>query len=144
MVPTEPSPAVNIAAQKKREKTVGALLKLAESALEDFRLTQPDDDNALGYFQMAMNIDPENEQAKAGPVRVANKYGELARSQMNRRRYSKANEYIDKGLKVDPSNPELIALRTRVAESKASTPTKRRYSEDTPKELYDRVKKFFD
>ena len=144
VVPTEPSPAVNIAAQKKREKTVGALLKLAESALEDFRLTQPDDDNALGYFQMAMNIDPENEQAKAGPARIAYKYGELARSQMRRRRYAKANEYIDKGLKIDPSNPELIALRAQITESKASTAKKRRYSEDTPKELYDRVKKFFD
>jgi len=144
VVPTEPSPAVNIAAQKKREETVGALLKLAESALEDFRLTQPDDDNALGYFQMAMNIDPENEQAKAGPARIAYKYGELARSQMRRRRYAKANEYIDKGLKIDPSNPELIALRTQITESKASTAKKRRYSEDTPKELYDRVKKFFD
>ena len=144
MVPTEPSPAVNIAAQKKREETVGALLKLAESALEDFRLTQPDDDNALGYFQMAMNIDPENEQAKAGPTRIAYKYGELARSQMRRRRYAKANEYIDKGLKIDPSNPELIALRAQITESKASTAKKRRYSEDTPKELYDRVKKFFD
>ena len=144
VVPTEPSPAVNIAAQKKREETVGALLKLAESALEDFRLTQPDDDNALGYFQMAMNIDPENEQAKAGPARIAYKYGELARSQMRRRRYAKANEYIDKGLKIDPSNPELIALRAQITESKASTAKKRRYSEDTPKELYDRVKKFFD
>jgi serine/threonine-protein kinase PpkA len=144
MVPAEPSAAVNLAAQKKREKTVGALLKLAETALEDFRLTQPDDDNALGYFQMAMKIDPENEQAKVGPERVANKYGVLARSQMNRRRYAKANEYIDRGLKIDPSNPELIALRAQIAEPKASTPTTRRYSEDTPKELYDRVKKFFD
>jgi Tfp pilus assembly protein PilF len=91
-----------------------------------------------------MEIDPENEQAKAGPERVADRYGDLARSQMNRRRYAKANEYIDRGLEIDPSNPELIALRARIAESKAPRARKKRYSEDTPKELYDRVKKFFD
>jgi serine/threonine-protein kinase PpkA len=144
MASTEPSLAEQIAARKKREKTTSALLKLADIAVEDFRLTKPDDDNALNYYQMVLEIDPENEQAKAGPARIADKYAELARSQMNRRQYAKADEYIDKGLEIDSANSELIALRARVAESKASPPRKKSYREDTPKELYDRVKKFFD
>ena len=147
-----PTPAREETAETAREETIGNLLDQAQTALANLRLTKPRDDNALRYFQQVQEMDPENKQAEAGYIRIADKYAELARSQLNKRVYAKATAYIDTGLKIDPENPRLLAVQEQVAQAKtsartpASTPAPqgKTYKEDSPSELLGRIKKLFD
>ena len=143
-MPSKPISAEETPARIDRDEEIAGLLEQARIAIKAFRLTKPEGNNALAFFQQILDIDPNNAQAQAGPAAIAQRYSDLARSQLARQRYSKANEYIDKGLELDPKNPQLLALKVEARPSKPSAPRQQGRREDTPEELFNRVKKFFD
>ena len=130
------------------EARVASLLASAERALEKFRLTRPEGDNALEYFNEVLALDPANPIAADGYRRIAEHYGVLARSEVRRGDYAKAGDFVERGLSLDPQNPDLLVLRdeikTAIAQGRTGRTDSGEIKGESPKELYERVKRWFE
>lgn len=143
----EASSPPSLVTGKDSEARVASLLASAERAMEEFRLTKPDGDNALEYFNEVLALDPANPVAADGYHRIAERYGVLARSEVRRGNYTKADDFVQRGLSLDPQNTELLALRdevsTAIAEGRTGSAGSSEIKGESPKELYERVKSWF-
>ena len=86
------------------------LLRMAQQALDDYRLTTPEGNNAYYYYRSVLEEDPDNLDAVAGMMKIAAIYANLAEKEINNFRHKKARMYIHRGLSVDPENSRLRDL----------------------------------
>jgi serine/threonine protein kinase len=86
-------------------------LRLARQALDAYRLTTPEGNNAWHYYRSVLEEDPNNSEALTGKKRIANIYADLAVSALDQLHYRKARSYIGRGLAVDPGNNRLLKLK---------------------------------
>ena len=107
------------------------LLRLAHQALDDYRLTSPEKNNAYYYYRRLLEEDPDNAEALTGVARIADAYADLTQRELDRFHYRRARTYLDRGLAVDPDNERLLKLRQTSAFS------------DAPRRALDRVKSLF-
>jgi serine/threonine-protein kinase PpkA len=117
--PTPPPPPQRSAldtpvAEVSSAARVEVLLGAADQALRDYRLTKPNRDNALEYYNAVLAIDPGNPVAADGHRLIAERYGMLAQGEMHRGNLIKAGIYVDRGLSVHPSDQQLLSLRQQV------------------------------
>jgi serine/threonine protein kinase len=107
----EPS---NMAAQAGLQRVVAARaaasIKLAQLRLASMQLTSPVDDNALFYFQQALALTPDNQQAHNGLQQIAEIYLEQANAAYAGREFTKALESIHSGLQAEPEHPQLLKM----------------------------------
>jgi serine/threonine protein kinase len=112
-----PKPSVQVTAQPvvlrlsddaaiRRENN----LRLAQQALDKYRLTTPEGNNAWYYYRRVLEEDPNNSEALTGKKRIADRYADLAVRAFDQLHYSKARSYIERGLMVDPGNERLLKL----------------------------------
>lgn len=95
---------------------VKALLRAAQEALDDYRLTTPANNCAYDYYQQAQDLDPNNSQARAGFGYIADRYLTLAQSVLNKGQRTKAQYYVNLGLNVQSDHAGLLALDDRLKE----------------------------
>jgi tRNA A-37 threonylcarbamoyl transferase component Bud32 len=86
-------------------------LRRARQALEEYRLTTPEGNNAWYYYQRVLEENPNNTEALAGTKQIANIYADLAVRALDRLHYRMARGYIERGLRVDPNNERLSKLK---------------------------------
>ena len=132
---------------------VAELLRAADLAMEDFRLTLPEGNNALHYIEQALEIDPRSSAARAAFARIAERYAVLARSSIGKGDNDKARVFVARGLEVDPNNAELRALDTQLARTApvatvdepggADDAPGKRIQGESPAALFNRVKRLF-
>ena len=108
-------------------------LAAAEKALRSFKLTTPEKDNALFYFQETLRLDPNNPKAQQGKTRIANAYADLVEINLNAFEYNKAKSYLYKGLAIQPTSSRLLALEKQTNVFK-----------DAPKRVFNKFKSIFD
>jgi tRNA A-37 threonylcarbamoyl transferase component Bud32 len=106
-------------------------LRLAREALDDYRLTTPENNNAYYYYRRVLEDDPDNAEASAGVARIADTYANLTEREIDQFHYRKARAYLERGLAVDPGNERLLKLKQTSAFS------------DAPGRVLDRVKSLF-
>ena len=97
-----------------------ALEWLAQNSLQADRLTHPPADNAYYYYSRLIALEPGNEAAKKGLLRIAERFVVLAEGEFSRRNYGKAQSYIALGLQVDPINQGLTSLQRFIENRKDS------------------------
>ncbi len=112
--PPEQRSALDTPPEVSAANRVEALLTAADQALKDYRLTKPNRDNALEYYNAVLAIDPGNPVAADGHRLIAERYGMLAKGEMHRGNLIKAGIYVDRGLSVHPSDQQLLALQQQV------------------------------
>jgi len=115
-----------------RRRQLDELLRRAEQALADYRLTTPPEDNAHYYYRRALELDPDNAGARRGLESIAERYAWLAEDRIAKLHYGEARRYIQRGLRVDPDNSRLLALRREA------------HIKNAPRHLLDNVKGLFD
>ena len=149
-VTREDSASENARAPAKSENAqkVDELLAAAEHAMEEYRLTTPEGDNALEYYNEVLAIDPANTVAATGYLRIAERYGTLAKGEIAKDNLSKASDYIERGLRVHPEDEQLLALDEQINQTvvEQADGTMRRSSikGKSPTDLYQRMKDWFD
>ncbi len=116
--PAAPKPAPAAAAPLKPHPDLERNIQLAHAAMAEDRLTVPPDDNAHFYFQQVLAIDPQHAQAEEGVAAIADRYADMAARQLDKRRYQKTEDYLQKGLGVQPDHPRLLALQREVNDSR--------------------------
>jgi hypothetical protein len=114
-----PSPAP---VPESREARIARLLGRARQSLERDRLLVPAGDNASLYYNRVLALDPDNRAALDGIDRIAGRYAELASYASWQQDSGKARLYLERGLRVQPDNAELLVLRTTMDWPPASGP----------------------
>jgi tetratricopeptide (TPR) repeat protein len=100
--------------QAQSIQQVDQLLILAKQQFERRQLTRPADNNAFDNYQKVLQLDPDNNAAKAGLQSIAKLYLQWAQSNIRKGNLTKGLNNIDKGLGVLPQQKELQALRSEV------------------------------
>ncbi|NIR84079.1 MAG: protein kinase [Gammaproteobacteria bacterium] len=102
---------IRLRAEIDKQIEIRKLLRLAKEALADYRLTTPATRNAYFYYRRVLQMDPNNQRASDGMEAIARRYAALAEGELAQYRYPKAQRYIRLGLKVQPNNKRLLALK---------------------------------
>lgn len=116
---------------------VDALIETGNRRLVEDKIASPKGDNALYYFRLAKARDPGNADARRGLHQVASHYAVLAEQQLQERNHTQAEQFIDRGLRISPDHPRLLALNRRLKLQRAS-----RKVERTSREALDSIKTF--
>jgi tetratricopeptide (TPR) repeat protein len=90
-------------------------INLGQLRLSNIQLLSPVEDNAVFYFQQALGLDPDNQQAQDGLAKVADVYIDQANAAYVNRKFAQALESIQLGLQVQPENVQLLKLRSEHA-----------------------------
>ncbi len=93
---------------------IEVILAQGRQALDDYRLVTPEGNNAYEYLLAALQLDPGNEPAQAGIEEIVDIYITLASKAANNNELERAGRYLDRGLGIQPDNPELLVLRNTV------------------------------
>jgi serine/threonine-protein kinase PpkA len=115
-----------------RQQELDQFLNSASAALADYRLTVPQGNNAHFYLLRALELAPDNTQAKQGIADVANAYADLVEGALDKFAYSDAKRYLSRGLSVQPDNRRLLGLRESTEAHK-----------DAPTRLVKKIKAWF-
>ena len=94
-----------------RSADVATLLALGRQALNDYRLVTPEGDNAYEYMAAALQLDADNGTARAGIQEIVDIYIALAQKAIDANEPARAARYLDRGLGIQPDNPDLLALK---------------------------------
>ncbi len=94
-----------------KQQTVKVLLDKADDRLKKYRLTIPLNDNALFYYQQVLAMEPNNTLALEGIKKIVARYEFLARAELEKYKYQKSQQYINRGLSIDPDNIRLLELK---------------------------------
>jgi len=95
----------------KKKVRIEELLSQADTAFREQKLTRPDNNNAYYYYQKILELQPKHKQALNGITRIADAYGDLAESRLDKFNYVAARQYLSRGLKVQPDNARLQELQ---------------------------------
>ena len=98
----------------QRDPQVEAWLALADERLAHDQLSSPSDDSAVFYFGRVLQRDAGNRRAKRGLARVADRYAALAAAARDKGALDQSQDYVDRGLELQPDDAELLALREQV------------------------------
>jgi len=123
-VPVQATPVTRAIAQTDAMQTgnVEELLAQGRQALDDYRLVTPEGDNAYEYLLAALQLDPENETARAGIQEIVDIYITLAAKAADNNDLARAGRYLDRGLDIQPDNPELLAMKDSFDSKMESSP----------------------
>ena len=114
-----------------KNRTINQLLAKGKLSLNKYQLTTPLNDNALYYFQKVLEMDKKNLKAQKGIEDVVYRYELLARSELDKYHYQKAQSFISSGLSIDKTNERLLELQ------------KEANLHNEPKRVINKVKGFF-
>jgi serine/threonine-protein kinase PpkA len=109
--------------QQRLQALVQQQLDLAEQRFAASKYLTPANDNAVMYYRRVLELDADNEAARQGLIRVAERYEELARASFAAGRYDRGMALIDKGLAVVPEHAGLLQLKQQ--QQKQGHPTTR-------------------
>ncbi len=95
----------------KKTVHIGKLLSQADTAFKEQRFTKPKNNNAYYYYQKVLELHPKHKQAIKGITRIADAYGDLAESRLDKFNYVAAKQYLSRGLMIQPDNARLQELQ---------------------------------
>lgn len=108
-------------------------LSKARAALDAYKLTLPENDNAYFYYKKVLALEPKNKVAKQGMIEIADRYANLAEREIERYDYARAEQYVQAGLRVNPGHKRLLALDKRTNALK-----------DIPTRLFKKIESVFE
>lgn len=94
----------------QKKLNIGQMLSQAATALKEYRLTRPENNNAYYYYQRVLKLHPKHKQALEGIARIADAYADLAERKLDQFKYVAAKKYLIQGLSVQPDNARLKEL----------------------------------
>ena len=104
--------------EARSARRVDEVLVLANQRLEQGALTEPANDNARYYYQLALDNDPGNAAAQTGLTVVANKIVLQARAEIDGGRFSNAEALLAEARQLDPQSAELATSTKALAEAR--------------------------
>ena len=110
----QPTPVVDakpVTPEPVSADVLKALAWLGKQSLEEYKLTYPAKDNAYYYFTRMLEMDPGNQDAIRGILEIADRYAMQAEQALARNQHEQMLTYIEYGLRINPNNESLKALK---------------------------------
>lgn len=104
----------------KKKAEIEQLLRHADRHFKQNRLTKPRSKNALSLYNKVLEIDPENQQARAGLDDIVDVLSEVLTRQLKARRISKAKNTLQKIASINSEAPILDKTGSQLKEIVAS------------------------
>ncbi len=101
----------NAKAKRGLSSIKSTFIDMAEEAYNENRLMTPKLNNAYYFYQQAERVAGRDTKITAGYKKIAHRYLQLAHGALDNFNVAQANQYIDRGLMLDPQNAELLRLR---------------------------------
>ncbi|WP_096087582.1 hypothetical protein [Agaribacterium haliotis] len=92
-MPVSPVEIQQANSNKAEQQRIAALLQQAELAQKQYRLSSPEKNNAVYFYNSVLQLRPENTQALAGLDQVKERYVQLYRRSLERNEQQKATTY---------------------------------------------------
>lgn len=102
------------------EEVISALTWLGKQSLDEYKLTYPEKDNAYYYYSRLLELQPDNQTAYEGILKIAERYAILAETALANNELDKMQSYINIGLQINPTNEALLSLKSFVSTKEAS------------------------
>lgn len=103
---------------------IEAWLVQAEQRFENLKFTLPEQDSALFIYQQILTLEPDNSAAQQGIKNIAIAYAAMAGRAIDKKKYSEAKIYVERGLGLDTDNKRLIALQKRLSPERNKKPSR--------------------
>lgn len=100
-----------------RKKEIAGLAAKAEQAMRNNKLTTPYAASAYRYYQDILEIEKNNRTARAGLVKIGDRYAAMGEKAYSNMKFEQARVYVQKGLKVSPRHSRLLGLKRDLAGS---------------------------
>jgi serine/threonine protein kinase len=136
---------------EKKLKQIEIATDLASKALEQGRIHEPRDKNALFYYEIVLKLDPENVNAKLGLFEIADRLTDQAQTALNKNDIKNAEKLISLAESLNPGKSTIKTLRQQIDKTRKlnqvlaradSAYTQNRYTapiKDSAYELYKQV-----
>ena len=121
--------------RKLQQRKLTTLLSQAGDQFKQGKLIQPPDDNAVESYHSVLSIQPDNQEAEAGLLKIAEHYRTRAEAARQANKYDDALSNIAFGLKAVQDTPKLLILQDEIKTQLANT----RHREELLAELRIRV-----
>lgn len=118
------TPPVDLPAQASPSDELQDLLAAGQLALDEHRLLMPPNDSAYHYFQGALRLAPGNPEATQGIEQIVQRYITLSTRMLEEQNDLMARRFINRGLRIEPDNAALLALREKSVAPPAPEPVK--------------------
>jgi serine/threonine protein kinase len=82
----------------------------AQISMNENRLTTPEENNALAFYQQVLNMDPDDIEAQKGMKLIIEKYREMALSAQKEKKFKEAASLIQKARSLDSENTEIQVI----------------------------------
>lgn len=93
------------------DRSVEQYLEDAETAMREFRLTTPADNNAFSYYQAVLDAQPSHQEATAGLNKIVDQYIQLIEKALKEGNKRYAQVYLKRAEKVIPNSSRLKKYR---------------------------------
>jgi len=91
-------------------------LKQAQKALQENRLTAPEKDNAIYYFQQILQRDPDNEEARSGLLKTSQRLAKNIEATIAENQFAKARTLMQRLASISATEATLDKLRNKLIE----------------------------
>ncbi|MCZ6526750.1 MAG: serine/threonine-protein kinase [Gammaproteobacteria bacterium] len=106
--------------QPANEEVSKALIFLGKQSLAEYKLTYPPKNNAYYYFSRLLQLNPGNQHAINGIFEISERYSILAEQSLANNEPEKTLAYVDIGLRINPENEALLAIKSFVQSQDSS------------------------
>ena len=97
------------------DQEIRALLNNAQALFDQKKYTLPEGRNAIAVYQEVLNLSPNNSAAKKGISNVSEQLLIIGKNALNRNKLTKANQTLQKLIKIDQESPETILLTSDIS-----------------------------
>jgi len=101
--------------QAKQRTAIDLLFQQIDDDIDAFRLSSPVDNNALAKLASIKQSDPDNPRLIEYQDKIANRYLYLTEAAINRKKWSKANRYLDFAMDINKDIPAIDTLKQSLA-----------------------------
>lgn len=108
--------------EERKAVVFDRLIKEAEKAVEEGRLTTPENNNALDKLRAAGMVRPDNPRVQAGLQAILDAYERLIDESLKDGDYERAGTLLPRLLQVAPKHERAEDFRQQIAELRAAQP----------------------
>ncbi|MGI9284257.1 MAG: protein kinase domain-containing protein [Pseudomonadales bacterium] len=115
--------------ERQRRTEIASLLKAAEDAYDQDRLSSPKGDNAYEKYQNVLAIDSNNQKAKLGLLNIKQKHLLMLERSMGKKDYDEATRVLSTLINIAPNHESISKWQTRLKEEKRALENEREKQE---------------
>ncbi len=97
--------------QQKKQEKIALLTEKAEQAIREDKLKTPETESAYTFYNEIKSLNKNDIRWQDGYEKIADRYAKLATREFKNMQMEKARVFVNEGLLLDPSNPELLRLK---------------------------------